>query len=110
MKTEKQIKQQNEITYDFINISHGQIINEMEVLRILNNYSIEEFSKNAGYSKNYYAELRRGAGRFSKKSYSQFMNIGLTTEKTDLEIAIEICKKAGLKILKEEIVSTWVDL
>jgi hypothetical protein len=110
MKKAKQIKTKTDSYYDFIGISHGEIVNEMEVLRILNGFSAPQFSKMAGYSENYYGNLKRGVGRFSKKSYDRFMNIGLNSEQSELDMAIEICKKAGLKVTKLETITTWVEL
>ena len=110
MKNKKQKQTSGSNEYHFTHLTHQQMIDEIEVIRILSGLSITEYSKNAGYSKYYYYELRRNKSRFSEKSYNRFMDTGLLPEKSELDRAIEICKKAGLKISKCEITKTWIDL
>ena len=109
--------------YSFTTLSHRQIIEVMENIRIAQGLSKEKLSNDAGYARVTYTNLSNSASRFSANSYVRFSAVLRGTEveprvksrrgkpfDITLEEAIAICKANGLRVAKSEVTTNWIEL
>lgn len=109
--------------YSFTTLSHSQIIEVMEDMRLTQGLLKEELSDLAGYGRSRYTNLSTFKSKFSEKSYVRFCDAirGKPVEprkkstkvdfsKVTLEEAIAICKANGLRVAKSETTTNWIEL
>ena len=101
--------------YDFTTEKHYQIIDRIEIYRKANKLDSSVISRNAGYAGCTYSNLRNSVGRFSKKSYTNFMALISTQVQSNNQLTEQICidflKATGkYKISKAETITNWIEL
>jgi hypothetical protein len=102
--------------YDFTTEKHYQIIDRIEIYRKANKLDSSVISRNAGYAGCTYSNLRNSVGRFSKKSYTNFMAlISTPVQNKESELTAQKCidflKATGkYKISKLETITNWIEL
>lgn len=102
--------------YDFTKENHFEIIDKIELYRIANKLECTKISVGAGYAKCSYSNLKNNIGRFSKKSYTNFMAlISTPVQKNESELTEQKCidflKSTGkYKISKAETITNWTEL